>query len=147
MAVIQLQTERLGVELIHERPTWLHHFERAIHIRRMDSVKVNGMRMRARIREMYANPITFSAPQRRARHLPVVRPRREVNARRNLDFLVERSDIVLAQRLSIRQRRYLAVIELGQELRWIEPVRVDLTNRIERVRVHMRVLTQILLCN
>jgi hypothetical protein len=99
VAVIQVQTRRFGVELVHKRFAGEHLVlgKRAVHFRRMPSVKVNRVRMRPLIEEADAEAVAFGGANRRTRDLAVVSPRRELDARRDLDFAIHREYLVLAQ--------------------------------------------------
>ncbi len=79
--------------------------------------------MRAAVVEDDADAVALRAPQCRAGDLPVVGPRREEYAGRNLDLGVQRDQLVFAQRLARRQRAHHAVVEMGQEPDRVEAAR------------------------
>src|SRR5690606_30121588 len=71
--------------------------------------------------------------QRRSWDPAVEGPSRELDARRDLDLLVERDYLPLAQHAPARQAARLAVVEVAQDLRGVKAVggMVDLTVRPE----------------
>ena len=94
VAVIEMQAERLGVELVDELAA-RHHLmfgQRPVHLRRMPAVEMNRVRVRALIQERDANAVAFGRADRRARHLAVERPRRKEDARRDLDLAIDGDD-------------------------------------------------------
>ena len=107
VAVIQVQAERLGVELVDETLTGQHLLigQRAVHRRRMPAVEMNRVRMRTLIDECDLDAIAFGGADRRTRHLPVIGPGREEHAGSDLDLAIDRVELVLAQQRAIRPRR------------------------------------------
>src|SRR4029079_5981555 len=99
VAVIEVQPERLGVELVDERAAG-HHLvlrQRAVHLGRVPAVKVDGVGVRALVDEGHPHAVAFRRAQRGAGHLAVERPRGEEDPGRDLDLAIGRDDAVLAQ--------------------------------------------------
>ena len=99
VAVVEVQARRLRVELVHERLAW-HHLllgQRAIHLRRMPSVEVEGVRVGPLVDERHLQAIALGGPDRRTRHLAVIGPCRIEHAGRDLDLPVDGEDVVLTQ--------------------------------------------------
>ncbi len=133
VAVVQVQPERLGVELVEIAAARRDHLERAIHVCRVDAVEVHGMRMAAAVREVDAQPVPFRGADRRPGDLAVVRPRRIEHARRYLDLRVLGVEAVFAQRLPARQRGHLAAVEVREEGRRVEGAGAPLPNGVHLV--------------
>src|SRR5512145_177965 len=93
-----------GVELVDVAGTRIHDLEHAVHVGRVDAVEVDRVGVRPGVRGRDAKPVPFLAADGRSRHLPVERPRVEVDTGRDLDLLVDGDDAVLAQRLTAGQR-------------------------------------------
>src|SRR5688572_17316156 len=74
VAVIELQPERLGVELVGEAAARRDHLEGAIHPRGVDPVEVNGVGVTPLVPEVDADPVSLGAADRGARDLAVVGP-------------------------------------------------------------------------
>ena len=83
--------------------------QRPVHLRRMPSVEVHRVRVRALVQEIDADAIAFRRADGRTRHLAVVGPRRKEDARRNLDLAIHGDDVVLAQPRAVRPCR-LAIV-------------------------------------
>ena len=77
----------------------------------MPAVKVNRMRMGTLVHERHAHAIPFRGTESRTGHLAVIGPRGEKDPGRNLDFTVDRDELVLAQQGTVGPRRL--VIELS----------------------------------
>ena len=111
VAVIEVQAERLGVELVDE-PRARHDLvlgQRAVHLGRMPAVKVDRVRMRALVQELDADAIAFGRADRRAGHLAVVGPGRKEHAGRDLDLAIDGDDLVLAQQRAVGPRCFAVV--------------------------------------
>src|SRR5215207_570037 len=78
-----MQPGRLGVELVHELLSCSYELEDPVHVRRVEAVEVDGVRMRTVVLEADAQSLPLRGPQGRTRHLPVVGPRRIHDARSN----------------------------------------------------------------
>ena len=88
---------------------------------------MDRVRVTPRVGEVHLQPIRFGAADRRSRDRPVVGPRSEVYARRDLDFPIHRGDLVFPLNLAVRERRYAAVVESPEECGGIETVRIHVT--------------------
>jgi hypothetical protein len=129
VAVVQMQPERLGLELVGELLADLDQAAadvltdpgRAVHLRRVDAVEVNGVRMRPGVDEVDAQQVAFVCTQRRPRHAAVVRPRGVPDARDDLDVLVVRDELPLAERAATREATGLAPVEVAKHQRRSKP--------------------------
>jgi hypothetical protein len=101
----------------------------------MDAVKMDRVRMGARVREVHADEVAFRAAQRRARHLTVVGPGRIVHAGRDLDFPVDRRHRVLPHGGAVGAAVRGSVVEMLEEHRGVEPAVADdaLRGRARRI--------------
>ena len=54
VAVVELHAVGAGRELVGVTPAWLDDLEDAVHVRRVDAVEVDGVRVRARVHERHA---------------------------------------------------------------------------------------------
>ena len=94
----------------------------AVHLRRVDAVEVDRVRMLGAVAEPDPKPLALARPQRRRRDAPVVGPGRELDARRDLDLLVDGDQLPLAQRAAAGEPPGEAVVEVAQELGRVEAV-------------------------
>ena len=147
VAVIEVQAERLGVELVDESIAG-HHLvlgQRAVHLRRMPAVEMDRVGVGALIQEIDADPIPFGGAQRRTRHLAVERPCREEHAGRDLDLAIDGHQVVFTQQRTIGPRSFAIVspalggaaigeIPRAQEDRRIEGVERHAADRPGEVR-------------
>ena len=78
--------------------------------------------MVAAVAEMDANPIAFCGSDCRSWDPSIVRPGREFNTGNDFDIFIEGNDLILAQGLSIWQRRYFPIIEICQGVGGVEAV-------------------------
>src|SRR5687768_7843333 len=101
--MVQVQAERLRIELVNETRAGRDLLEDPVHVRGVDAMEMNGVRVTARIREVDAYPVALGATDRRTRDLAIVRPGREEDARRHFDLPIDRDHAVLAQGLSRRE--------------------------------------------
>ncbi len=117
VAVVEMHAEGLGVELVDEALAGLDQARPrsryAIHLERVDAMKVDRMRMVAGIAKVDPNPVPFRAAQSRSWNAAIVGPGREFDARYDLDGLVHRRNAIFAQCLPVLQRGHLAVIKVG----------------------------------
>ncbi len=88
MAVVEVEPGGPRLELVDELATALDDLEDAVHVRRMDPVEVDRVRMRAAVQEADAERVPFGRPDHRARSGAVVRPGGEEDARGDLEILV-----------------------------------------------------------
>ena len=77
----------------------------AVHLGRVDAVEVDRVRVLRAVDERDPQPLALARAQRRAGDAPVVGPGRELHARRDLDLLVDRDQLPLAQHPAARQPR------------------------------------------
>ena len=77
----------------------------AVHLGRVDAVEVDRVRVRRAVDERDPQPLALAAAQRRAGDAPVVGPGRVLDAGRDLDLLLGRDELPLAQDLPARQLR------------------------------------------
>ena len=126
MAVVEVQAERLGVELVGDRLAGLDHSQpdarQPVHAGRVDAVEVDRVRMRGAVAEADAQPLALTRAQRRRRNAAVVGPGRELHAGRDLDLLVVGDQLPLAQHPAARQPPGLAMVEVAQQLGGVEAV-------------------------
>ena len=109
VAVVEVEAERPGVELVGERLAGLDEpaadvlaeARHAVHLRGVDAVEVNRVRVRAAVAEADAQPVSVDAPERRPGDAAVERPGGVPHARSDLDLLVARDEVPLAQRAPV----------------------------------------------
>src|SRR5690606_5425348 len=99
VAVVEVQPERLGIELVHVVLPRLHDLEHAVHVRRVDAVEVDRVRMGAGVGEADPHAVALGATDRGPRHLAVERPCREVDSGCDLDLAVHGHQVVLPEHL------------------------------------------------
>src|SRR3712207_1893598 len=128
VAVVEVHPERLGVELVDELLPGTDELEHPIHVRRVETVEVDRVRVRASVLEHYPQPVPFPRPQGRPRHLAVVGPRRIHHPRRDLDLDVLRRQLVLPYGPTTLPS-LLAPVEISQERRRIETRSVHVPHR------------------
>ncbi len=115
MAVVGVEAGGTRLELVGELAARGHDLEDAVHVRRMDPVEVDRVRVRAVVAEQHAQGVALGGPDDRAGHGAVVRPGREEDPRRDLDLLVGRDQRVLAHAarlVRLRGRRIEQCIEV-----------------------------------
>src|SRR5581483_1991828 len=95
-----------------------------IHFRRVKAMKMDRVRMRAKIGEFDPYSVALGAADGRPWHAPVVAPGREENPRCNFDVMLARRELVLAQRLTIGQGAHLAVVPIDQHLHRVKSVAI-----------------------
>jgi hypothetical protein len=115
VAVIGEDAERLGREIVGESRAARHDLENAIHVGRMDAVKVNGVRFRSAIFKMDDDAVTLRRAERRPRHVAVVHPCRKFDSRGYFQLLVFRPHVIFALGTAVGQFRFFAVSERGQK--------------------------------
>src|SRR5215207_1974367 len=127
MTVIKMQAKWLRIEFVGE--TASRFYESAgpgtrdpVHVAGMETMEMHGMWMVASVAKLDTDSVAFCGTKRWTGDPAVIGPGRELDPWDNLNVFIERDDLVLAQGLSIRQSRYFAPIEIGQNVRWIEPV-------------------------
>jgi hypothetical protein len=115
MAVVELHPVRARRELVRERAAGLDDLEDAVHVRRVDAVEVDRVRMRAGVGQRDAQEVVLGRADHGTRHGAVVRPRREPDPRRDLDVAVARDERVgayAARTVRLGRRRVEELIEV-----------------------------------
>lgn len=115
VAVIQVQPERLGVELVDEALARADRLEGAVHARGVNPVEVDAVRMAALVDEPHPQPVALGTADGWTGYLAVVGPRGIEDAWRHLDFTVFGHQLVLPQHLTRGETGHLAGIEAGEE--------------------------------
>jgi hypothetical protein len=106
VAVVEVHPVGARRELVRERPARLDDLEDAVHVRRMDAVEVNRVRVRAAVCERDAQPVALRRADHRPRDGAIVRPGREEDSLGDLDLPVDRGERVLAHAAGpVRERR------------------------------------------
>ena len=116
MAVVQLHARRTGIELIREATAWIDDLEDAVHLRRMDPVEVDRVRVRAAVEEVHPQPVALGGADHRAWRGAVVHPRLEEHAGSDLELRVRCGERVLANATRLIgqcRRRVQKRIEIG----------------------------------
>ena len=100
VAVVEVQAERRGVELVDGRLARLDvagaDARDAVHHVAVDAVEVDRVRVARAVREADPQPLALARAQRRAGHAPVVGPGGVLDAGRHLDLAVLGDDVPLA---------------------------------------------------
>ena len=130
VAVVEVEPERPGIELVGERLAGLDEpaadllaeARHAVHLRGVDAVEVNRVRVSAAVAEAHPQPVPVDAPERGPGDAPVERPGGVLDARSDLDLLVARDQLPLAQRAPVGQLRRAAPVEVAQDQRRVEAV-------------------------
>ena len=122
VAVVEVEPERLGVELVHRVLAGLDvaraDARHPVHTCGVDAVEVDRVRMVRRVDEADPQALALPGAQRRPGHAPVVRPRRVLDARGDLDLLLVRDQLPLADAVADD-----ALVEVAQHRLGVEPVR------------------------
>ena len=131
VAVVQMEPERVCGELVHGASAGLDQpgadARYAVHERRVDPVEVNRVRVRGRVQEPDPQQLALVGAQRRAGHATVVRPAGVGDARGDLELLVVRDQLPLAQDAAARQPCRPPPVEVADDLTRVEAVdlRID----------------------
>src|SRR5215212_2453392 len=137
VAVVEVHPERLGVELVDELLPRAYELEDPIHVRRMEAVEVDRVRMSILVLEHHPNPVPLRRPQGRPRYLTIVGPRRIHHTRRHLDLRLLGRQLVLTDRPSTFLALF-APVEVPYEFTRVEPRGVHLSHRaVPPVGVHV----------
>ena len=88
VAVIRKHAKRLGDEVVGEGLACRHHLENAVHVRWMNAVEVDRVRLAAAVLKMDEQPVAGGRAERRAGHEAVVGPGRKFDSFRDFEFLV-----------------------------------------------------------
>ena len=145
MAVVEVQAERARLELVGEVLADLNQPAadvladpgRSVHGGRMDAVEVDRVRMRARVDEVNAQQVAFACAQRRAWHTAVIRPGGVLDPGHDLDLLVVRDQLPLAQHAAAGEPARLAPVEIAHHRTRVEAVhgRIDRCLALGKARV------------
>ena len=146
VTVIEVQPERLGVELVGElladvdeaAADLLADPGRTVHHGRVDAVEVNRVRMRPRVCEVDPQQVPFAGPQRGPRDAAVVRPRGELDAGNDLDLLVVGDELPLAQHAAVGETSRLAPVEVAHDRAGVETVHRRIYGRASVREARMR---------
>ena len=115
VAVVEVEARRPRGELVRELVPRHHDLEDAVHVRRVDPVEVDRVRVRAGVDEAHAQEVVLGRPDHRARDRAVVRPGGEEDAGRDLELLVGRDQRVAAHATG-RVRQRARRVEEGVEI-------------------------------
>jgi hypothetical protein len=115
VAVIQMQPERLGVELIHEALAPAYRLEGPVHARGVDPMEMDAVGVAPLIDEPHPNPVALGAANGGPGYLSIVGPCRIEDPGGNLDLTVFRHQLILAQHLPRGEPGHLAGIEVGEK--------------------------------
>ena len=96
VAVVEVHAVRVRLELVRERASGRDDLEDAVHVRGVDAVEVDRVRVRAVVGELDAEDVALGCAQHRPGHSAVVRPRGVGDSLRHLDLAVLRDERVLA---------------------------------------------------
>src|ERR671920_2051762 len=134
--MVEVTPERLSFELVDKLLTRRYELEHPVHVRRVETVEVDRMRVSVPVSEYHPQQVTLPGAQRGPRYLPVVGPRRVHHPRRHLYFYRLRTQLVLSNRPATLGP-LLTPVELPRELRVVELREAHLPNRpIPPVRSH-----------
>ena len=131
MAVVDVEARRPGRELVRQLVPRRDDLEDAVHVRGVDPVEVDRVRVRARVHEAHPQEVVLGGADHGAGNGAVVRPRGEEHSRRDLDLLVRRDERVVAHPARL----------VGQRARRVEQ-RVEVVRAADRGRAladHRRV--------
>ncbi|MCZ7589090.1 MAG: hypothetical protein M5U27_09625 [Gaiella sp.] len=96
VAVVHVEAGRPGRELVRELLAWADDLEDAVHVRGMDPVKMDRVRVRTRVGESHPQEVVLGRSDHGPRNGAVVRPGGKEDARRDLELLVAGNERVLA---------------------------------------------------
>jgi len=97
MAVVELHPVWARRELVSELAARRDGLEDAVHVSRVDAVKVDRVRVGAAVHELHAQEVVLGRADDRPRDSAVVRPGVELDILRDLDRAVERRQVVLTE--------------------------------------------------
>jgi hypothetical protein len=95
--------------------------ERTIHFSRVNAMKVDAMQVVGGIDQSDADPIAFTRANGWAGDAPVVDPGWVADAGCDLNRFGLSDECILAQCLAVWQAAYRAIVEVGQNVRRINP--------------------------
>jgi hypothetical protein len=122
VAVVKVHPVGASGELVREAFVLLDHFEDAVHVRRVNAVEVDRVRVRAGVHQVDAQKVVLGRPDDRPRNGAVVRPRVERHSLGDLDLLVGCDKGVFAHAARLvrqglcREKKFVAVV--GSTRRW-----------------------------
>jgi hypothetical protein len=122
VAVIQVQPERLGVELVGEPAAGRNGFVYPVHVAGVDPVEVHGVGVAGGVEEVDPNPVALDRAEGGAGHAAVVCPGLVIHPGHDFDRLHACEHVVLAQHPPVWQGADLAVVEVGQDIGRVEAV-------------------------
>src|SRR5690554_2110652 len=125
VAVIQMYSERLSVELIGKalpRPDHSRSPGDAIHCGRVHAVKMQRMRVGAAVVKVDANQVAFGAADRRPGDAPVKGPCRVDDPGYDLDLFIDGGDFIFAQGTPVFQCGDCAVVKIRKDIGGVEAV-------------------------
>src|SRR6185312_14340703 len=146
VAVIQVQPERAGLELVREllsdvdqsAADVLADSGRPVHRGGVDPVEVDGMGMGAGVDEVDAKKVALMGTQGWSRDSAVVGPGRELHAGNNLDLLVVGDELPLPQLAAAGKTPDLAPVEVAQNGARVEAVHPWIHGRVSVCEPRMR---------
>src|SRR6266850_4396385 len=108
VAMIEVQSERIRVELVDEALTRLNLVlrQRTVHRRLVPAMKMKGVRVRAEVLERDLQAIPFGGANGRPRYLAVERPRGEEQPGSNLNVAVDGVKLVLPEHRAVGTRGF-----------------------------------------
>src|SRR4051812_16878961 len=126
VAVVEVQAEGRGVELVHRPASRRDHpaarTVRAVRRRGVEAVEVDRVRVVGAVDERHAHALALARAQRGPGDAAVVAPGREPHARGELDLLVAGDEGPLAQDAPAREPPRGAAVEVTQERVRVEAV-------------------------
>ena len=127
VAVVEVQAEGLGVELVDGRAAGLDQSGagtgHAVHVGRVDAVEVDRVRVMRRVAEADAQTLALTRAQRGPGNAAVVGPGGERDAGRDLDLLLVGDELPLAQDATAGQAPRGALVEVAHDRVGSKPLR------------------------
>src|SRR5947207_5137666 len=118
MAVVEVNTKRFSVELIHVPLSGLNHargsVKNTVHVAGVDAMEMNAVLMIAGVDELDPHAVALIHAQGRPGDAAVVGPGRELQSGNDFNDRVLRNNRVFSQRLTIRQLVDPSGIEVSQ---------------------------------
>ena len=126
MAMIEVDSERLGIELVDIFTAGSDDarlcVENSVHVAGMNSMKMDAVRVVTRIQKLDAHAITFVHPDCGAGDPTVIGPRGKLEPRHDLDDLILNDERVFVKDLPVWKRADFSGIEIGEERGRVEAV-------------------------
>ena len=117
VAVVQVETRRPRGKLVEKLFALRDGLEDPVHVRRMDPVEVDRVRVRAPVDEADPQQVVLGSADHRAWDGAVVRPGGEEHTRRDLDVLVGRDERVVPNPTRLVRQRARRVEKLVEVVR------------------------------